>query len=99
MAGLAILQLVLAPQATLDYFTAISLKQVGAVQNLSPYAGSPLLWGALVLVGVGVVLRLAPTRWGWAAAVILSVVATPRLLVYMFMTFVAALRAPDGRRR
>jgi len=99
MAGLALLQLVLAPQATLDYITAISLHQVGHVQNLSPYASSPLLWAALVLAGVGVVLRLAPTRWGWATAVILSVVATPRLLTYMFMTFVAAVTAPDGRRR
>jgi alpha-1,2-mannosyltransferase len=99
MAGLALLQLVLAPQATLDYITAISLHQVGHVQNLSPYASSPLLWVALVLAGVGVVLRLAPTRWGWATAVILSVVATPRLLTYMFMTFVAAVTAPDGRRR
>jgi hypothetical protein len=83
----------------LDYLTAITLKQVGAVQNLSPYAISPLVWGALVIAGVGAVLRLAPTRWGWPAAVILSVVATPRLLVYMFMTFVAVLAAPDLRRR
>ena len=99
LAGLALLQLILAPQATLDYLTAITLKQVGAIRNFSPYAVSPLLWGVLVLTGVGVVLRLAPTRWGWPAAVILSVVATPRLLVYMFMTFVAVLAAPDGRRR
>jgi alpha-1,2-mannosyltransferase len=99
LAGLALLQLVLAPQATLDFVTALTLKQVGAVRNFSPYVVSPLLWAALVLTGVGVVLRLAPTRWGWPAAVILSVVATPRLLVYMFMTFMAALTAPDGRRR
>jgi hypothetical protein len=100
LAGLALLQLVLAPQASLDYLTAITLKQVGAVRNFSPYAVSPLLWGALFLVGVGVVLRLARTRWGWAAAVIFSVVATPRLLVYMFITFLAALTGPDrtGRR-
>jgi hypothetical protein len=99
LAGLALLQLVLAPQATMDYVTAITLKQVGAVTNLSPYAVSPLLWAALVIAGVGVVLRLAPTRWGWPAAVILSVVATPRLLVYMFMAFVAVLTPPDRRRR
>ena len=99
MAGLALLQLVLAPQATLDYFTAISLHQVGAVRNFSPYVLSPLLWGVLVLVGVAVVLRLAPTRRGWAAAVILSVVATPRLLTYMFMTLLASLTDPDRRPR
>ena len=99
MAGLALLQLILAPQATLDYFAAISLKQVGAIRNFSPYAVSPLLWGALVVAGVGVVLRLAPTRWGWPAAVILSVVGTPRLLTYMFMTFLAVVTDPNGRRR
>lgn len=99
LAGLALLQLVLAPQASLDYLTAITLKQVGAIRNVSPYVVSPLLWGALVLAGVGVVLKLAPTRWGWASAVILSVVATPRLLIYMFMTFVAVLAAPDRQRR
>jgi hypothetical protein len=27
------------------------------------------------------------------------VVATPRLLTYMFMTFIAILAAPDSRRR
>jgi hypothetical protein len=98
-AGLGLVQLVLAPQATLDFLASLTLEQVGAVRNISPYAVSPLLWGAVVLAGVGVVLRLAPTRWGWAAAVILSVVATPRLLTYMFMTFLGALRAPDGGRR
>ena len=99
LAGLALLQLILAPQASLDYLTAITLKQVGAVRNFSPYVVSPLLWGGLVVIGVGVVLRLARTRWGWAAAVVLSVVGTPRLLTYMFMTFLAVLTDPDGRRR
>ena len=98
MAVLALVQLILAPQASLEYFTAISLKQVGAIRNFSPYAISPVLWGALVVVGVGVVLRLAPTRWGWPAAVILSVVGTPRLLTYMFMTFLAVVTDPDARR-
>ena len=38
--------------------------------------------------------------YGWAAAVALSVLATPRLLVYMLMTFLAVLRQPDqGRSR
>ena len=92
MAGLALLQLVLAPQATLDYLTAISLKQVGQVRNLSLFAFSPLLWAVPVVVVVLVTLRLAPTRWGWAAAVALSVLATPRLLAYMFMTLIAAVR-------
>ena len=92
MIGLALVQLVLAPQATFDFLMTITLKQVGAVRNFSPYAFSPLLWGGLLVAGVVVVVRLAPTRWGWPAAVILSVVGTPRLLIYMFMTFMAALR-------
>ncbi len=97
--GLALIQLLLAPQATLDFLATITLKQVGAVRSFSPYAISPLLWGALVIAGVAIVLRLAPTRWGWAGAVILSVVATPRLLVYMLMTLVAGVSNADGRRR
>ena len=99
LAGLAVVQLLLAPQASLDYLTAISLHQVGEVQNISPYVVSPLLWGALLVIGAVVVLRLAPSRCGWAAAVIFSVVATPRLLVYMFMTFLAALTTPNTHSR
>ena len=95
LAALALLQLILAPQATLDYVTAITLKQVGQVRNISPYVISPLLWAGLFVAGVAVVLRLAPTRWGWAAAVTLSVVGTPRLLVYMLMTLLATLTPPD----
>ncbi|HEY5434685.1 MAG TPA: glycosyltransferase 87 family protein [Candidatus Limnocylindrales bacterium] len=76
-AGLVMLQLVLAPQATLDFLTALTLKEVGAVRNFSPYALSPLLWAALVVIGVAVTLRLARTRWGWSAAVALSVLASP----------------------
>lgn len=99
MAGLALLQLVLAPQASLDYLTAISIKQVGEVKNLSPFAFSPILWAALVLVGGVISLRLARTRWGWATAVAFSVLATPRLLSYMLMTLLAAVRDPTTPRR
>lgn len=94
VAGLLLIQLILAPQAMLDYVTAISLKQVGEVVNISPYVVSPLLWAALVAVGVLLVLRLAPTRWGWAAAVTLSVVSTPWLLIYALMTLVAIAAGP-----
>ena len=93
-AGLALLQLVLEPQATLDFLATLTLEQVGDVRNISPYAVSPLLWAVLVVAGIVLALRLAPTRWGWAAAVALSVLATPRLLVYMLMTLLATLRAP-----
>jgi hypothetical protein len=98
MAGLALLQLVLAPQASLDYLTAISLKDVGEVRNLSPYALSPILWASLVLAGGVMSLRLAPTRWGWAAVVAFSVLATPRLLSYVLMTLLAAVRDPTAPR-
>jgi hypothetical protein len=93
--GLALVQLVLAPQATLDFLATLTLEQVGEVRNISPYALSPLLWAVLVVAGVVLALRLAPGRWGWAAAVALSVLATPRLLVYMLMTLVAAIRDPS----
>lgn len=93
-AGLAFLQLVLAPQATLDFLGTLTLDQVGDVRNISPYSVSPLLWAVLVGAGVVLALRLAPTRWGWAAAVVMSVLATPRLLVYMLMALLAALRPP-----
>ena len=96
VAGLLLIQLLLAPQAMLDYVTAISLKQVGEVVNISPYVVSPLLWAALVAVGVILVLRLAPTRLGWAAAVTLSVVGTPRLLIYALMTLIAVVAGPHS---
>jgi hypothetical protein len=96
-AGLVLLQLALEPQATVDFLGTLTLQQVGEVRNLSPYAISPLLWAALVVVGVLLALRLAPRRWGWAAAVALSVLATPRLLVYMLMTLLAALGRDERR--
>ena len=58
-----------------------------------------MLWAGLVVAGSIVAWRLAPTRWGWAAAVALSVLATPRLILYQLMTLVAALRAPEPARR
>ena len=95
MAALIGLQLVLEPQATLGYVEFLSLGLVGEVQNLSLYAISPLLWQASVVIMALVALRLARTRWGYAAAVILSVFATPRLLSYQLSTLLAALRPPE----
>jgi len=74
------------------FLGTLTLGLVGEVRNISPYAVSPLLWAVLVGAGAVLALRLAPTRWGWAAAVALSVLATPRLLVCMLMTLPAALR-------
>ena len=63
--------------------------------NLSLFALSPILWViSLVVLGL-VALRLAPSRWGWAAAVALSVLATPRLLSYQLSTLLAGFGGPD----
>lgn len=93
--GLGLLQLVLEPAATMAFPSVLTLEQVGAVRNLSPYAISPVLWAVLVAAGTLVAIRLAPTRYGWPAAVALSILATPRLLSYQLMTFLAALREPS----
>jgi hypothetical protein len=91
---LVVLQLVLEPAGTLAFPGQFGLAQVGEVRNWSPYAISPWLWAALVVIGIVAALRLAPTRYGWAAAVALSVLATPRLLVYQLMTLLAGAREP-----
>ena len=90
---LGLLQLVLEPANTLAFVSNTNLGQVGQVNNMSPYAASPLLWLVFVAIGLVLTLRLARTKAGWAAAVALSVLATPRLLEYMFMTLLAALRS------
>jgi hypothetical protein len=98
--GLGLVQLVIEPSATLAFPSVFNLGQVGEVRNLSPYAISPVLWVGLVVVLAALAIRLAPGRWGWAAAVAFSVLASPRLLVYQLMTLVAGTRAPhDPERR
>jgi hypothetical protein len=99
--ALVLVQLILEPEATLAFLGTLGLGQVGNVENRSIYALSPILWAVAVIAGVIVAWRLAPTRWGWPAAVALSVLATPRLLIYMLSTLVAGLREPDpvGRAR
>lgn len=94
-AGLAMLQLALEPRGSLAFPSVFNLEQVGEVRNFSPYVVSPALWLALVVAGSIVAIRLAPTRYGWMAAVALSVLATPRLLTYQLMSLLAGLREPD----
>ena len=96
--GLGLVQLVLEPANTLAFVGLTNLGQVGAVHNFSPYVLSPILWVVLVVIGVAVTLRLGRTRWGWSAAVALSVLATPRLLTYTLMTLLACLRRRDSAR-
>jgi len=94
--ALIAVQFVLAPQASIDFVRTFGLGQVGNVENRSPYALSPILWAAAVVAGIVVAWRVAPSRWGWAAAVALSVFATPRLLIYQLSTLVAAVRDPSA---
>jgi hypothetical protein len=95
LVGFGLLQLVLEPNGSLAFPGFVGLDQVGDVNNRSLYGASPFLWGVAVVAGVVVAWRLAPTRYGWAAAVALSVLATPRLLIYQLSTLVAGLREPD----
>ena len=101
--GLALLQLILDPSDTLAFpgtLTVVSTQvaQAGS-HDLSPFGYSPILWAALVAVGVACVWRLGRTRWGWAAAVALSVLASPHLFSYNLMTLLACLRRQDGELR
>jgi len=92
------IQVVLEPQATLDFLEALRPGWVDDVRNLSPYALSPALWAVLLVGGVLLALRLARIRWGWAAVVALATLSPPWLLIYMLVALLAALREPAGRR-
>jgi glycosyl transferase family 87 len=96
LAVIGLVQLVLEPAATIAFPSTLGFEQVGNVENRSLYAVSPLAWAIAVLAGTVVAWRLAPTRFGWTAAVILSVLATPRLLIYQLSTFAAALGGPKA---
>lgn len=91
---LVLAQVALDARDTFAYFGRVGFAEIGQVRNISPYAQSPELWIALVLVGALVTLGLARTRWGWPAAVALATLAPPRLLVYMLTGLLAALRQP-----
>jgi len=97
VAALIGVQLVLAPSDTLAYISFLRLDQVGSVISLSPYAISPLLWAAMVIALVVLAIWSAPRRYGWAVAVTLSVLASPRLLLYQLSSLVAGVRDPDDR--
>jgi hypothetical protein len=92
----AVVQLVLEPAGTIAFPSTFGLQQVGSVENRSLYAYAPVAWAIAVVAGAVVAWRLAPTRYGWVAAVALSVLATPRLLIYQLSTLVAALREPSS---
>jgi hypothetical protein len=98
MVALIAFQFVLQPADTIAYVSFLRTDLVANVQNLSLYAISPALFGVSVVVMALVALRLANTRWGWPAAVVLTVFATPRLLSYQMSTLLAAFRPPDPPR-
>jgi hypothetical protein len=92
---LAFLQWLVEPAGSTAFFSAVGLDQTAGVRNLSPYAISPVLWAILAAGGGIAALLLAPTRWGWPAAVALATLASPRLLLYMLTGLLAAVRQPD----
>ena len=94
--ALGVAQFLLEPSNSLDFVRQTNLGLVGSINNLSPYAISPLLWAGLLVIGVVAALLLARTRWGWAAAVTLSVLAPPRLFLYAFSTLISTLGRPSG---
>ena len=91
-AALGLVQLVLEPAGTVAFLSFPSFELVGEINNLSPYALSPQIWAVFVAALVAVALLSARSRVGWAAAVSLSVFASPRLFSYMLMSLLAALR-------
>jgi glycosyl transferase family 87 len=93
--GLSVLTFILEPTGTIAFLGFSDLAQVGDVQNRSLYAISPVLWGVFVIALLGLALRYAPTRSGWALAVAASVLVSPRLLLYQLSSLQAAVRPPD----
>lgn len=92
---LGLAQWLVEPAGSVAFFGAVGLDETAGVRNLSPYAISPVLWAVLGAAGAIAALLLAPTRWGWPAAVALATLASPRLLVYMLTGLLAAVREPD----
>ncbi len=93
---LALVQWLVEPGGSVAFFSAVSLDQTVGVRNFSPYTISPILWAVLAAGGGIAALLLAPTRWGWPAAVALATLASPRLLLYMLTGLLAAVREPHS---
>ena len=92
--GLLAFSFLAEPTATIAYLGFPDLAQVGEVRNLSPYAISPWLWVAWVVGLSAIAWRTGPSRFGWAWAVALSVLSSPRLLMYMLSTLAAGKAGP-----
>jgi hypothetical protein len=94
LVALTLLSYLLEPAGTIAFIGFSDLGQVGNIQNRSLYAVSPLLWGVFVAALLALAVRLAPTRAGWALAVVASVLVSPRLLLYQLAPLQAAVREP-----
>ena len=96
--GLLALSFVLEPSGTIAFLSFPSLELIGEVTNLSPYAISPALWAVTVVALAIAALVFARTRFGWLLALLLSVLAAPRLHLYQFSSLFAIRRVPTGSR-
>ena len=96
--GLLALSFALEPSGTIAFLSLPSLELVGEVTNLSPYAISPALWVVTVAALAIAALVLARTRFGWFLALLLSVLAAPRVHLYQFSSLFAIRRVPARSR-
>jgi glycosyl transferase family 87 len=87
-------QLIIEPSGTMSFFGSVGFAQLGDVRNISPFTISPLVWYGLLFVGCAAIVVTARMRWGWALAVTVATLAPPRLLIYMLMSLLAAVRRP-----
>ncbi len=92
--GLFAVQLALAPDATIAFLRLEWLHATLEVNNVGLWVVSPVLWAAGALLAGVAALAYAGTRLGWAAAVVFTVLANPRLLVYQLMSLIAAFGGP-----
>jgi Glycosyltransferase family 87 len=95
--GLTVLTFILEPAGSVAFLGFTDLAQVGNVENRSLYAISPWLWAAFVALTLGLAVRYAPTKAGWALAVSAAVLVSPRLLMYQLSTLQAGVRSPDPK--
>jgi hypothetical protein len=96
--GLTALSFVLEPSGTIAFLSFPNLELIGEVTNLSPYAISPALWAVTVAALAVAALLLGRTRFGWFMALLLSVLAGPRLHLYQFSSLFAIRRVPASSR-